>query len=174
MRTSATLTPEKAQEQVKTRRKRRDATDDQTKALKRLRLMRRRINIQGLTRMDERTSGAKQLIEWRAELTAALGGADVSPQRATLIELAARAKLLLDHCDAFILTLPTFIIRRKKSVMPIVRERQAIAEHLAKLLERLGLDKQMKRVEDLDAWIERKAREKEEASSEEAQPDPAA
>jgi hypothetical protein len=142
--------------------------------MKKLREMRRRINIQGLTRMDERTSGAKQLIEWRADLTAALGGDDVSPQRKTLIELAARAKLLCDHCDAFIFTLPTFVNRRKKSVMPIVRERQAIAEHLAKFLERLGLDRQMKKVEDLDAWVARRAKEKAEAGDEAQSNEPAA
>ena len=140
-----------------------------------LSVFRRRIEIQGLGAIDKRTAGAQQLLYWREQLLNDLGGeANLSAQKKTLVEIAARKKLIVDHFAAYILSLPLLVNRRKKAVLPVVLQLNQLTESLEKSLERLGLDKQLKPVETLDAWIERRAKEKEEASSEEAQPDPAA
>jgi hypothetical protein len=87
-------------------------------------------------------------------IIAALGGAAViSPQRRKLIDLAARASLYLDHVDAWLAEQQTLINRRSRAVLPILIQRQTIAEHLARLLDKIGLDRVPAKVADLDRYI---------------------
>ncbi len=54
-----------------------------------------------------RTTLGKALAQWRADLVADLGGRDaISTQRAAIIDLAVKTKLLLDSIDAWSLTQP--------------------------------------------------------------------
>ena len=79
---------------------------------------------------------------FRSELIAALGGeADLSPQRRKLVDMAARASLLLDHVDAWLVEQRRLINARAKTLLPVLVQRQALAEHLARLLDKLGLDR---------------------------------
>jgi len=59
----------------------------------------------------------------------------------TRIDLAARASLYLDHLDAWLTEQKTLINRRSRSVLPVLLQRQTLAEHLARLLDKLGLDR---------------------------------
>src|SRR5262249_38658808 len=84
----------------------------------------------------------------------ALGGEhDLSPQRRRLVDLAARAALLLDHVDAWIFSRETLVNGRTKALLLVVVQRQSIAEHLAKLLDRLGLDRLPAKVPTLEAYV---------------------
>src|SRR5690242_1592618 len=78
------------------------------------------------------------LKKWRRELIGDLGG-DISTQQSALIDLCIKSKLLLDSIDAWLLTQPSLINKRKKSLIPVVKERQALADGLAKYLLALGL-----------------------------------
>ncbi len=101
-----------------------------------------RVKLRGLAAIDMRTVAAREMLAFRDELVAALGGdTEVSPQRRKLIDLAARASLYLDHLDAWLTGQQTLVNRRSRSVLPVLLQRQSIAEHLAKLLDRLGLDR---------------------------------
>jgi hypothetical protein len=112
------------------------------------------VALRGLHAIDQRTAPARALVAWRAELIAALGGeTNLSPQRRKLIELAARAALLLDHVDAWIFEQPNLVNRRNKSLVPALLQRQSLAEHLAKLLDRLGLDRLPAKISTLDAYV---------------------
>jgi hypothetical protein len=107
--------------------------------------------------IDRRSAGAKMLLAWKDALTDALGGPDaISPQKAALIDTATRTKLLLDHCDAFIMTQRSLINRRTKGVYPIVRDRTALAESLTGLLKALGLEKVPKPVPTLSEYLARR------------------
>jgi len=89
-----------------------------------------------------RTVAAREMLAFRDELIAALGGdTEVSPQQRKLVDLAARASLYLDHLDAWLAGQQTLVNRRSRSVLPVLLQRQSIAEHLARLLDRLGLDR---------------------------------
>jgi hypothetical protein len=89
-----------------------------------------------------RTVAAREMLTFRDELVAALGGdPELSPQRRKLIDLAARTSLYLDHLDAWLTEQKTLINRRSRSVVPVLLQRQTIAEQLARLLEKLGLDR---------------------------------
>lgn len=90
--------------------------------------------------LDNRTSMAKALAAWRAELIADLGGIEqVATQELALVEEAVKTKLLLDSIDGWLLAQPSLIDKRKRAVLPVVRDRQALVNTLRGLLGDLGL-----------------------------------
>ena len=107
--------------------------------------MKRAVNGLGNRVIDKRTATGKALAKWRADLIEDLGGDDViSTQRVALIELAVRSKLLLDSIDTWLLTQPTLVNVRKRSLIPIVLQRQTLADGLARYLTQLGLERRHK------------------------------
>jgi hypothetical protein len=78
-------------------------------------------------------------------LIADLGGEDnVSVQQSALIDLTIKSKLLLDSIDAWLLTQPTLINKRKKALLPVVLQRQQLADGFARYLSQLGLEHKVK------------------------------
>ena len=107
-----------------------------------LRRLMRRVNTQGIQVVDRRSAAYRTVREWREELLTAFGGeAEISPQRLTLIDLLVRTRLYLDHCDGFILSQKTLVKKRSKTLIPIVLQRQQLADSLQKTLVTLGLDR---------------------------------
>src|SRR5215475_4973359 len=101
-----------------------------------------RIKLAGFGAIDRRTAAARATLAFKHELIAALGGeADLSPQRRKLIDMAARASLLLDHIDAWLFQQRSLVNARAKTLLPVLVQRQAIADHLTRLLDKLGLDR---------------------------------
>ena len=101
-----------------------------------------RIKLRGLSAIDRRTAAARATLAFKRELIAALGGeAGLSPQRRKLIDLAARASLLLDHIDAWLFQQRSLVNARAKTLLPVLVQRQAIADQLTRLLDKLGLDR---------------------------------
>jgi len=92
----------------------------------------------GSNAIDRRYTVRKALAKWRADLIADLGG-DISTQQSALVDLAVKSKLLLDSIDAWLLVQPSLVNARKKSLLPVVKERQALADGLARYLAQLGL-----------------------------------
>src|SRR5262249_7275843 len=87
-------------------------------------------------------------LAFKQELIAALGGeAQLSPQRRKLIDMAARASLLLDHIDAWLFQQRSLVNARAKTLLPVLVQRQAIADHLTRLLDKLGLDRVVKPID---------------------------
>jgi hypothetical protein len=93
--------------------------------------------------LDKRTVAGRALVEWREDLIRDLGG-DVSTQQDAIISLAIKTKLLLDSIDVWLLQQPTLIIKRKKSIIPAVQQRQVLADALARYLGQLGLARKAK------------------------------
>jgi hypothetical protein len=110
-----------------------------------------RINLRGFQAIDRRTAAARASLAFKAELVSALGGeADLSPQRRRLIDMAVRAALLLDHIDAWLFEQRSLVNLRTRSMLPVLQQRQALADHLARLLDRLGLERVPNRVQSLE------------------------
>jgi len=106
-----------------------------------LHALKARVKLRGFNAIDRRTAVARQTLAFRRELIAALGGEkQLSPQRLRVVELVARAALFLDHLDGFLVEQKSLVNHRSRSVIPALLQRQAIADHLAKLLDKLGLD----------------------------------
>src|SRR5262245_20472844 len=91
-------------------------------------------------RLDMRFRTGKALRIWRVELVRDLGGEDaISTQQAALIELCVRSKLLIDTVDNWLLAQESLVNKKKKSLLPVVIQRQSLADGLAKYLGQLGL-----------------------------------
>jgi len=119
-----------------------------------LNALKARVKLRGLAAIDMRTSAARALLAWRQELTDDLGGdGALSTQERTLVDLAAKAKLLLDSVDAWILEQPTLISAKHRSVLPVVLQRQQLADALARYLTALGLKRRARKVHDLNSYL---------------------
>jgi hypothetical protein len=108
--------------------------------------------------IDRRTALGKALAEWRQELIKDLGGLDtISTQERAIIDLAVRTRLLLDSVDAWLLTQPSLINKRARALLPVVRERQQLADGLSRYLQMLGLGRRAKPALSLDEYIKTRA-----------------
>jgi hypothetical protein len=96
-------------------------------------------------RLDMRFRLGKALVRWRLDLVQDLGGEDqISTQQAALIELAVRSKLMLDTIDNWILSQDSLVNKSKKTLLPVVVQRQQLADGLARYLKDLGLQRRAK------------------------------
>jgi hypothetical protein len=113
-----------------------------------------RVKLRGLAAIDMRTVAARQMVAFRDDLVTALGGEDgLSPQRRKLVEMAARAALFLDHLDGWLTEQRSLVNHRNRSVLPALVQRQSLADHLARLLDRLGLDRLPQKVVSLEEYV---------------------
>jgi len=113
-----------------------------------------RIKLRGFSAIDRRTAAAREHLALRRELANSLGGeAHLPPQQRKRIDLAARASLLLDHVDAWIFQQPRLVNARAKTLLPVLVQRQAIADHLTRLLDKLGLDRVSQKVGPTSAVV---------------------
>jgi hypothetical protein len=105
----------------------------------------RRTTELGSRAIDGRSALSYQLKKWRRELVDDLGGPDnISTQQSALIDLAVKSKLLLDSIDAWLLTQPTLVNKRKKALLPVVLQRQQLADGFARYLNQLGMERRHK------------------------------
>jgi hypothetical protein len=109
----------------------------------------------GYRAVDGRTSTGKALAKWRQDLITDLGG-DVSTQESAIIDLAVKSKLLLDSIDVWLLSQSSLVNMRKRSLIPVVKERQALADGLARYLSMLGLARRAKDTDNLETYIREK------------------
>jgi hypothetical protein len=118
------------------------------------------VMVQGTNALDGRSAPVKALMQWRAELIRDLGGESaLSAQRLALVEMIIRTRLYLDHCDGFLLQQPSLINKKRRSLLPIVRERMSLADSLARLLGQLGLDRIAKPMPSLAEYVATKETE---------------
>jgi hypothetical protein len=102
--------------------------------------------------LDRRSTVAKAMQRWRNELVRDLGG-ELSAQQRAVVELALKTKLMLDSIDAWLLVQPSLINKRKRALLPVVRERQVLADALARYLDTLGLERRAAPVPSLSEWL---------------------
>lgn len=107
---------------------------------------------------SRKTALGRALYDWRAALVADLGGADaISTQQLALVDLAVRSKLLVDSVDAYVLTMPSPVNKRRRQLFAVVMQRQQLADSLARTLERLGLERRAQELPTLDRYLATKA-----------------
>ena len=115
-----------------------------------LRTLKRTLGELGGRVIDRRTALGKQLVAWKGALIRDLGG-EVSTQQEA--DLAVKTRLLLDSIDAWLLTQPSLVNARKKALLPVVRERQQLADALARYLGQLGLQRKARDVLPLHEYL---------------------
>jgi hypothetical protein len=108
--------------------------------------------------IDNRTSMAKALAAWRGELIADLGGIEnITTQELALIEEAVKTKLLLDSVDSWLLAQPSLIDKRRRTLLPVVRDRQSLVATLRGLLGDLGLKRRSKSGPTLREYLNKRS-----------------
>lgn len=122
-----------------------------------LNVLKARVKVRGLGAIDRRTAAARALLRWREELLADLGGREaVSAQQLALVELAVRTKLYVDSLDAWLMEQDSLINRRRKAVLPVLRERTQLADALARYLTALGLERRKPPALTLEGYLKGK------------------
>jgi hypothetical protein len=112
-----------------------------------------RVKLRGFKAIDRRMVAARTALSWRAELLKDLGGeAEVSAAQLALVDVAVRTRLYLDHVDAVLMERASLVIRGRR-LLPLVEQRQRLAEGLARLLGQLGLERRAKPVPSLRDFL---------------------
>ncbi len=120
--------------------------------------LKRAVSTLGSRTIDRRTTTGRALAAWRSELLADLGGIEaVSTQELALVEEAVKTKLILDSVDAWLLSQPTLIAKRSRSVLPAVRDRQALVSTLRGLLGDLGLKRRAREAPTLADYLRQRS-----------------
>jgi hypothetical protein len=101
-----------------------------------------KVRVLGVDAIDRRSAPARALEAWRAALVADLGGeGNLSAQQMTVVELARRTCLLLSHIDSWLLAQKTLVIKRRRTLIPAVLQRQQLADALSRYMQQLGLER---------------------------------
>jgi hypothetical protein len=103
------------------------------------------VNTIGNRAIDKRTITGRALAQWRKDLIQDLGGDEnVSTQQSAIVDLAVKSKLLLASIDTWLLTQRSLINKKKKALIPVVQQRQALADGYAKYIAMLGLERRIR------------------------------
>ena len=111
----------------------------------------------GIRAIDRRTLLGRALSQWRGQLVGDLGGPEaISVHQETILDLAVRTKLMVDSIDAWLLTQPSLVNHRKRALLPVVLQRQQLADSLARYMTTLGLERKAMPVPALAQYLEEK------------------
>jgi hypothetical protein len=113
--------------------------------------LRRTLRALTTRRLDGRSTVAVAVRNWKADLRRDLGG-DLTRAQETILEAAAQAWVILSSLDDWIARQPS-LVTRKRTLLPVVRDRMQVADSLARHLERLGLERKAQPVADLGTYI---------------------
>jgi len=112
-----------------------------------LNTLKKAIRVLGGRSIDRRTALGRALEEWRHTLLVDLGGIEqTSTQQRQLVDLAVKTKLILDSIDAWLVVQPSLVNKKKRSLLPVVLQRQQISSNLAQLMTQIGLERRAKQI----------------------------
>ena len=119
-----------------------------------LNALKARVKIRGLQAIDRRTAGAQELLAWRGQLIADLGGQEaLTAAQGALVDAATRTWLYVSSVDAWILEQRSLVNARRRVLLPVVRERQQLVDSLARILTTLGLERRAQKVPALAEYL---------------------
>jgi hypothetical protein len=119
------------------------------------------VKVRGLSAIDGRSLAARSLMQWRKELLRDLGGEEhLSAQKMAMVEMVVRSRLFIDHIDSWLLQQDSLLNKKKKCMIPILRERQSLVDSLARLLCHVGLERVARPMPTLEQYVASKAEAK--------------
>jgi hypothetical protein len=117
--------------------------------------LKKAVRVLGGRAIDRRTAIGRALEDWRQGLLNDLGGIDhTSTQQRQLIDLAVKTKLIVDSIDGWLLKQPSLVNHRKRTVLPVVLQRQQLADALGRLMTQLGLERKVRQAPSLAAYLQ--------------------
>ncbi|MDE3039654.1 MAG: hypothetical protein KGJ82_03620 [Nitrospirota bacterium] len=121
--------------------------------------LKKAMRVLGGRAIDRRTAMGRALEDWRHSIIQDLGGVDqTSTQQRQVIDLAVKTKLILDSIDAYLFKQPSLVNHRRRMLLPVVTQRQTIADGLARYMTQLGLEKKVKQLPSLSDYLANKAK----------------
>jgi hypothetical protein len=117
----------------------------QTHGLHTMRRALTKLTTQGL---DGRSRVAVAVKRFRQDLVDDLGG-DPSRAQLAIVETASRTWLMLTSVDDWLQRQPSIVNARKKTLLPVLLQRQALADSLLRHLTALGLERKAKAIPDV-------------------------
>lgn len=100
--------------------------------------------------IDRLGSVGAELRQWRAGLIADLGGdSEISAMERSIVDLATQTYVMLSSVDRFLIEQPSLVNKSRRSLFPVVQQRQALADALARYMAQLGLKKRSRPVNTL-------------------------
>lgn len=119
-----------------------------------LNTLKKAVRVLGGRAIDRRTAIGRALEDWRHSLLSDLGGIDqTSTQQRQIVDLAVKSKLILDSIDAWLVIQPSLVNRRKRALLPVVLQRQQLADALARYMGQLGLERRARPVPSLTEYL---------------------
>jgi hypothetical protein len=111
------------------------------------RRLRQTLTLLTTRRLDGRSALAVAVRQFKSDIRRDLGS-DLSRAQEVILEDAAQSWVIRQSLDDFIARQPS-LVTKKRALLRIVAERMRIAEHLARQLDRLGLERKAKAVRDV-------------------------
>jgi hypothetical protein len=122
---------------------------------------RRALQTFGEHAIDGRSAIAKALQKLRVQLINDMGGeAAISTQQRVVISLALKTHLLLESLDNFIFgEMQCPVNKKRRTLYPVVRERQQLADSLARYMQILGMERRAALLPSLQEYLASKENE---------------
>ena len=109
----------------------------------------------GFGGIDRRTSAGREFAARRESIYADAGGHDsLSQIRLDLIERYMRLCVVLDSLDNWLFQQPSLINKRKRCLLPIVRERAQLEDSALRLAQAIGLERKPQKIDIVGALAE--------------------
>jgi hypothetical protein len=109
-------------------------------------------------RINGRSALGRGMADARADLCRDLGGVDtLSAAQLKIVDLAVRTEVLVNSVDLWLLMRPSIVSGRKRSLLPVVTQRIALADSLARYLSMLGLERRAKEPKSIGEYLAGKA-----------------
>jgi len=106
-------------------------------------------------RLDLRIPAARALVSERDAWIEDMGGPEaISAKQMTLLDAALRTNLYVQHLDSFLMQQASLVNFKKRSVIPVLRERQVLVDSLARILSMLGLERKERSALTLEDYAE--------------------
>jgi len=116
--------------------------------------LRKAVTKLGTKRLDGRSGVAVAVRRWKADVAADLGGS-LSRAQETILEAAAQKLIIRDSLSDFLMRLPSLVTRKRQAVA-VLRDYLQVSDSLNRDLERLGIERRVKDVPSLDAFLAEK------------------
>ena len=114
-------------------------------------VMRRTLRALTTNRLDGRSAVAVAVRRWKEDIRRDLGG-DLTRAQETILEDAAQAWVIRQSLDDWIVRQSSLVTKRR-TLLPVVEQRMRVAEHLARQLDRLGLERKASPVPSLAEYL---------------------
>lgn len=107
--------------------------------------------------MDRLGEVGVELRQWRSALIADLGGEDaISAMERSIVDLATQTHILLSSVDRFLLEQPSLVNKSRRTLFPVVIQRQVLSDALARYLSQLGLKRRARPTQSLRELLEKR------------------